>query len=417
MANNNQLQQVQTYQKANLAFLINSFAFLKNSNKKFKDFQNIANQLGSTVTFERPPRFTTTNSLVAQFQSADQLVQSLTVDQQISVSYEFTAQQMVFNDIEGYMNRWGKAATKEMGTKVESFVASQCVKAPYRFFGDGITQINTYGQLAQALAQFRNFGAATTNTQGYLSDIAVPAIVNSGLQQFTINRNNESAMSWELGPYSNCDWFESNLLPVHIAGTEGQTQQTLTVVSVVKDADDAVIQIVFSGTNAANDPDSIKLYDKFQFDDGVAGQPNMRFLTYIGHLPSDVPVQFRATANAASTAGSQVTVDVYPPLKASGGKNQNINNEIAAGMQVTVLPTHRAGMIMAGDPLFLAMPRLPDQSPYTTANEADEDSGASFRMTMGAQFGLNSYGMIHDAIYGATAVPDYCMTLVFPYST
>lgn len=413
---NNILQQVQTWQQANLAFLLNSFAFLKNSNKKFKNFQEISNQLGSTVTFERPPRFTTTNSLIAQFQSAEQNTQSLTVDKQISVSYEFTAQQIVFNDVEGYMNRWGKAATKEMGTKIESDLASLCVSAPYRFFGDGVTQINSYGQLAQALAMFRNFGAATQNTQGYLSDIAVPAIVNSGLQQFATNRNNESAMSWELGPYSNCDWFESNLLPLHTAGTEGEQGSVLTVVSVVKNADDAVISITFSGTNAANDADSVKQNDKFEFSDGVAGQPNMRYLTYIGHLPSANPVQFRATANAGSTAGSQVTVTIDPPLKASAGKNQNINNEIAAGMQATVIPSHRAGLIMSGDPLFLAMPRLPDQSPYTTANEADEDSGASFRMTMGAQFGLNSYGMIHDAIWGKTGCSDYMMSLIFPVS-
>ena len=338
--------------------------------------------MGSTVTFELPPRFTTTASLIAQFQSAEQRVQSLTVDQQLSVSYEFTAQQMVFNDIEGYMNRWGKAATKEMGTQIESFAALQCVQAPYRFFGDGVTQINSYGQLASALALFRNYGAAPQNTQGYLSDVAIPAIINSGLQQFALNRNNTSAMSWELGEYSNCSWFESNLLPVHIAGSEGQAGQTLTVVSVVKDANDAVTQIVFSGTSAANDANSVKLYDKFQFNDAVAGQPNMRYLTFIGHKVSANPVQFRATANAGSTAGSQVTVNVYPPLKASAGKDQNINNEIAAGIQVSVLPSHRAGMICSGEPLFLAMPRLPDQSPYTTANEADEDSGASFRMTM-----------------------------------
>ena len=69
----------------------------------------------------------------------------------------------------------------------------------------------------------------------------------------------------------------------------------------------------------------------------------MRYLTFIGHKVSANPVQFRATANAGSTAGSQVTVNVYPPLKASAGKDQNINNEIAAGMQVSVLPSHRAG--------------------------------------------------------------------------
>jgi hypothetical protein len=60
-----------------------------------------------------------------------------------------------------------------------------------------------------------------------------------------------------------------------------------------------------------------------------------------------------AIAQAASTAGSQVTVSVYPPLQAAAGNTQNLNQPIVAGMEVMVLPSHRAGMITSGDPLFL----------------------------------------------------------------
>jgi hypothetical protein len=203
-------------------------------------------------------------------------------------------------------------------------------------------------------------------------------------------------------------------LPIHIAGSEGQAGSTLTVVSVTKNSDDAVISITFSGTSAASDADSVKLYDKFQFNDGVAGQPNMRFRTFIGHEVSASPVQFRATANAASTGASQVTVDIYPPLKASAGQNQNINNEIAAGMQVSVLPSHRAGMITSGNPLFLAMPRLPDEVPFPTAAENDPNTGVSMRMYYGSLFGQNQRGMVHDCIWGKTCVPEYSMSVIFP---
>jgi hypothetical protein len=305
--------------------------------------------------------------LVATFQSAEQRVATLTVDKAINVSYAFTAQQFIFNT-EDYMSKFGKSAVMQMASEIESDIATVCVEAPYRFYGDGVTQINSYGQLANALAMFRNYGAAKDDTKFYLSDIAQSAIVNTGLNQFVQRRNEEAANSWDVGDFDRAAFYVSNLLPVHTAGTIGNDGSTLTVVSVVKNADDAVTQIVFSG--AGTDANAVKEFDKFQFSDGVSGQTNLRYLTFIGHKPSSNPVQFKATADAASSGGN-VTVDIDPPLKASSGANRNLNVEIAAGMQVTALPTHRAGMITAGNPLFLGMPMLPEEVPFPTANETD----------------------------------------------
>jgi hypothetical protein len=101
-------------------------------------------------------------------------------------------------------------------------------------------------------------------------------------------------------------------------------------------------------------------------------------------------------------------------LKASAGKNQNINTNIVAGMQCSVLPSHRVGMIQSGDALYLAMPRLPDQDPFATANAVDPDTGISIRLTKGAAFGQNQYGYVNDAIWGSCFVPEYGMALIFP---
>ncbi len=407
---NNILQQVQTYQLSNLAYLQNLSCFVSTANTKFKNFEKLTANLGDTVTFDLPPRFTTANSLIATFQSADQRVENLTVDKAINVSYAFTAQQFIFN-VEDYMAQFGKAAVMEMAAEIESDVATVCVEAPYRFYGDGVNPINSYGQLAAALAMFRNYGSAKDETKFYLSDIAQSAIVNTGLNQFATDRNNKSANSWDVGDFDRAAFYVSNLLPVHTAGTIGEDGTVLTVVSVVKDANDAVIQIVFSG--AGTDADAIKEFDKGQFNDGVAGQTNLRFLTFIGHKVSSNPVQFKVTANAASSAGN-VTVDVYPPLKASAGSTRNLNVEIQAGMQVTFLPSHRAGMITAGNPLYLGMPMLPEEVPFPTGNEVDPDTGVSLRMYYGSLFGQNQRGMIHDAIWGKKAVPEYVMSVIFP---
>lgn len=410
---NNILQQVQTYNDSGLALLLNSYAFINKANMKFKDFDRIEANLGDTVDFDLPPRFTTTNSLVATFQSAEQRVKSLVVNQQASTAYEFSAQQFIFN-VRDYMEKFGRSAMAEIGSKVEANIAQVAETNTFRFYGDGVTPINSYLQLASALAFFRNFGAAKEDTCGFLSDLTFPPIVNSGLNQFALDRNNREAMSWEIGNFSRADWYQSNLLPTHTSGTEGIQGSTLTVVSVTKDADDAVTSITFSGTNAAGDADSVKQYDKFQFSDGVSGQPDLRFRTFIGHEVSQSPVQFRATADAASTGGSQVTVAITPALKASAGKNQNINNEIVAGMQCTVLPSHRCGLIMAGKPLYVAMPRLPEEVPFPTAIAQDSDSGCSIRQYYGSLFGQNQRGMVHDVIWGKTLVDEYAMMVALP---
>jgi hypothetical protein len=411
---NNIVQNVQTYNEADLAYLQNSNCFIATANKKYRDFQkaNPAN-LGDTITFDKPPRFVANDGLVVNFQGVEQRVQTLVVDQSKNVGIDISAQQLIFN-LEDYMDRFGKAAIDELGAVIESDIAGLCESSPYRFFGNGVTPINSFNQLGQLLAFFRNFGAAKDMTRAYLSDIIIPDIVGSGLNQFVPNGNEELRNSWELGAFSKCEWFESNLLPEHISGSEGQAGTTLTVVSTVVNSDGGVIAITFSGTNAPSDPLSVVQYDRFQFQDNVAGFNNIRFRTFIGHKPSASPVQFSATAGAASTGGSQVTVSINPPLQAANGKNQNITQQIVAGMQVKVLPSHRVGMVQSGNQFYAAIPPLPDCDPFMTAVKTDMDTGASLRMYTGAQFGQNLYGTVHDSIWGKTQVDDNAMAIIFP---
>lgn len=395
---------------------------MSTSNSKFRDFDRMTANLGDTVTFDLPPRFTTTNSLVANFQPADQRVQPLTVNQQISTSYAFSDQQFLFN-VREYMERFGTSAMAEIGAKIEANVALQCDLAPYRFFGDGVTPINTYNQLAQALALFRNFGSVMYDVRGYLSDIAVAQIVGSGLNQFALDRNDKSALSWQVGAFSGCEWYQSNLLPVHIAGNVGNAangwgaDRLLRITAVgAPNPDGSISQVTatFVTAGTANDPLAIAFGDRMQFVDGVAGQPNMRFLTFIGHQVSSVPVQIQITVAAGSDGASAVVLNFTPPLQAAALNNQNINNAIAVGMRLQVVPTCRVGMINGGNSLYLAMPQLPTETPYPTGNSIDPDTGVSLRQYYGSLFGQNVRGMVHDCIWGSVQVPEYAMAMLFP---
>lgn len=431
----NFLQTVQTYQESELAYLLNLCCFVSTANTRFKDFEKFEGNLGDTVTFDLPPRYVTTASLVATFQSSQQRVQPLQVDQAVSVSYAFTNQQYIFN-VREYMEKFGKSAITELGNNVEAMVAKvanssmpvmtvnsqgQSVptgalhteSGPYRFYGDGISPINSYGQLAEMLAAYRNYGAPKEKIKVYLSDIAVPQVVNSGQNQFTLDRNNENAMSWMVGNWMGVDFYQSNLLPIQVAGNVGNNGRTLTLVSTNDPTGANVTALTFSDTTAT-DAGAIKAGDLLQFQDGVAGQTNIRFLTFIGHVPCAQPVQVRATADAA-TSGSSITINILPALCwQAGNANQNLSTALNAGMQVKALPSHHCGLIVGGDALFLGMPKLPDQSPFVTANEADPDTGVSMRLTYGAQFGQNTMGWIHDCIFGVSLPPEYSMRIAFP---
>lgn len=434
----NTLQTVQTYQKAELAWLLNSFCAISLSNKKFKNFNDLTANLGDTVTFDTTPRYISYAGLVITEQPSVQRVQSLVCSQAANVSAAYTDQQFILN-VRDYMDRFGMAAVKELGSLIEAdilrnfvsgvrvndpqnsgFGTTQIHSGPFRFYGDGVTPINSYTQLAQAVANFVDFGAATHAMRGFLPVSNIPAIVGTGLNQFVMKRNEEAAFKWELGSFSNTDWYESNLLPTHVSGTIGNTASPNNIMTVVSTNDPTganVTTITFSEPTAGTDANAIKAGDLFQFNDGVSGKPNMRFLTFIGHNVTQQPVQFRATADAATVAGA-VTVSIET-INGVGlvwlqNQNQNLNNAISAGMTVTPLPSHRAGCLMSGDQFYLAMPRLPDQSPFVTSNMTDPDSGASIRHYYGSQFGLNNRAYVRDSIWGSTLVSENSMRLIFP---
>ena len=437
----NILQTVQTYQKAELAFLLNSFCGISLSNKKFKNFNELTANLGDTVTFDRGPRYITYNGLVITQQQSQQLVQTLTASQSSNVSAAYTDQQFIFQ-VEEYMDRFGESAMKEIGTKIEvdilkNFIsgvyindpqnpnygtqtASQINNGPFRFFGDGVTQINSFGQLAQAVANFEDFGAAKNKMIGILPTTAIPGIVNTGLQQFATNRNNVMANSWELGEFAGTKWYTSNLLPTQVVGTVGQAAAPNNIVTVTATNDPTgqnVTTISFTEPTGASVANPLNPGDLLQFNDGVSGQPNMRFLTYIGHVVCQQPVQFRVISCTASTAGAftatiQTTNGVG--LVSAQNLNQNINNVIAAGMKCTALPSHKAGILMSGDQFYLAMPQLPDQEPFPTVNMQDKDSGAAIRHYWGVQFGQNVRSYVRDEIHGSALVSENCMRLIFP---
>lgn len=403
----NSLKQVQTYQEDALAFLTNQNCFFDKrvANFKFKNFEKFVGQLGDTVSFELPYRFVANDTLTVTYQPTTQREQTLTVDQSKNIAPAFTAEQFIFN-VDEYMDKIGRASIAELGAVMEANVAKGILDHTYRFYGNGTTAISSYTQLATALAYFRNYGAANHETVGIIDDISQANIIGTGLEKFALDRNNRIANSWELGSFSRCDWFCSNLLPTQIAGYAGENDTTLTFQSI----NAAGTQITFTHGAGVQS-------DFFNENDLLYFTTNVRYLTFVGHEPSQNQVQVRITSGADSASGT-VVADIYPPLlaDASAGAAQNISRALTTSDTAKVVPSHRAGIIMSGKPLYVAMPRLPSTDPFPSAQSIDEDSGVSLRMYYGEVFGQNQRALVHDAIWGSSFVDEYCMRVLFPLS-
>lgn len=433
----NILKQVITYNDSGLAYLENLNCFISTTNKKFQNFNDVEKNLGDTVQFDVPPRAVAQNGLVVSFQSAQQRFGTLTCDQAANSSMAFTAQQFIFN-VKDYMEKFGKARVEELSALIESNVARNCDSSvpvmtvndqgqsiptgalhtesgPYRFYGNGVTQINSFQQLASMLALNAEYGMPNGQPKVYLPNLAIPSIVGTGLNQFVPARNEKIANSWDLGTYngSNARYYRSNLLPVHYSGSVGNDALTLTVVSTNDSTGNAITQITCSGANVS-DSGSIKSGDLGQFVDGVAGHRDMRYLTFTGHQICGVPVQFRMLADEGSNGSTNVTLSVYPTLSSVFGPNQNLNQNIVAGMKITIVPDHRCGMVSNGDAFYMAMPRLPDEVPFPTSAQTNSSTGAALRMYYGTLFGKNTRGVINDSIWGSYAQPEYFMRICFP---
>jgi hypothetical protein len=414
----NIFQAVQTYQLSSLARLLNLMVFGSTMNPKFKNFnEDYIGNLGDTITYDLPPRFYSSPGLVVStFGGVQQRVGTLTVNQANNVNFSVTNQEQIFNlDPMDYMKEFGNSAMDELAVVIESNLASNILTNTYRYYGNGVTQLNSYQQLATANTYYRNYGAPEGDLKVYIQDLAVPEIIGTGLNQFVPERNEEIANSWMLGTMNRASYYASNLLPIQNAGTVGNSTgagQLLTVVSTNDPTGANITQITFSNPTATSST-AIAQNDLMGFIDGVSGQTNLRYLTFTGHTVSSNPVQIRATAPAA-LSGNQVTVNIYPALSVLPGPNQNLNTNIVAGQICKVLPSHRRGLILGGNAFYLAMPKLPDQRPFDTANAYADDYPLAIRMTYGAQFGQNSLAIVYDEIHGASLVDEYTMALIFP---
>ena len=408
------LAAVQTFQASGLDYLQNINCLINTANTKFQNFESFNGQLGSTVGYSTPPQTRAVDSLVisdTDWQGIDQTVHQLTVDKEIAVPVKFSDQDYLFQ-AEHFIDDFHMASTAELSARMErriweTTVASNTYKSYFNITNNLVTPLTSYKEIAQLVSDFKSQGAPQGNYKIYLPNNVVPELVQESLNNFTLKRNEASANSWELGSWQGVDFYESNCIPQHDSGTIGNDGETMTIVSISADGKTITANGVTATTATLSQNDIVYFLD-------VEGQPNVRPLSFYGHFAVDDQVTRRVTTAAVADGTGQIVFSIDPPLDSGNTATANINVDINAGMQLKAVPSHTTALLTSSNALFVAMPRLPDMSPFASHSQYDKDTGVSYRVSYGSFLGQGFQGFVVDGIYGASMAPDYVKRICLP---
>ncbi len=440
----NFLQNVATYQKLTIAEMTNQNYTIKHGNHMADNIANLSGNLGTTLNYIVAPMSTTSRSLAAPPTGISQTLQPLTVDQQFQNSQAISDVQFLFNfDRNSYEKIQGRANAISIATSFEQASMLNAIsempsyddkgnitgvhteQGPYRFFGDGSTDISSVTKMAEMAYAFKEIGFAHDKFHAILPSSVVSKLISTQLAQFTIDRNNSASANWELGSLKGIvglEFFESNLMPQHIAGQVGQAEAPANVVTVVSTnsptGEDITEITVTVDASLSNTADAFKIGDMCQFVQGVAGKADIRQVVVYGKKPTRLPAQMLITADSA-TVGTTATIKIRTAngkglCSQAGNLNQNISAPIVPGTKIQIMPSHEAGLVHSGNQLYVATPKLPDTYPYNSSTYTDPDSMLSLRWYAGFNLDYKTHQMTMDMIAALGLLPNNCMRLMFP---
>ena len=433
----NALIAVEAIANSGLQVLQRHDPFLMLSNKKFQNFSTtVAGVEGTTVRYQLPPKINVASNQGlgnVSFDAFSQRVQAIVCDQTEVAAYAFSSEDLaLFSrattraaaiELADRMTGFGIAdsAFSSIAQKMSFNLAQKYTESSYRFYGDGLTAINSQLQIAEAVNSMKDFGVGGGGEFKCVLPLTDSApIVNSMLSQFVTRRNDDRAYDWELGKFNNTNFYNSAMIPIHYSGDTGTGGHIGTIQSVTSNIDPVTdeefsVVTIFWATAPQNDANAVRPGDLFQVLD-EPGIANARFLNTAGHTETNQPVQF-ASRGGHSTAAGVTTITTKNLLlhdATNASPFRNVNRDLV-GLTVKGLPNHRRGLIWNNDSLYMAMPKLGDLGPGAqTAVATDSMSGASIRCAYGTILAEQQVGYILSSLYGVGAARDYLTAVIFP---
>ena len=239
-------------------------------------------------------------------QDVSETTQALTIATQKGVDINFSSVELTLS-LDDFSDRMLDPAMARLAADVEATIITAMYKDVYNYSGTPATTPSTLLAALNARVKLNQGLAPKDGNRHLLYDsIAMAATVNDLKALF--HASSEVEKQYKLGMMGRAagfDWWESEMVPVHINGSRTDTTPVTTIT-----ADQNSASLVVTGAGNAL---TYKQGDVFTIALVYAVNPETK-VAY-SHLQ-----QFVVTADVTSSAGGDVTLAISPTLTATGAK-------------------------------------------------------------------------------------------------
>jgi hypothetical protein len=387
----NSLLNISMITKEALRELKNQLGFAKNVNRQYdSQFAKSGAKIGSTINIRKPVRFSVTDGAAMSLQNVADQSDSLTLDQQKHVAFQFSSKDMTLS-VDEFRARYIAPAITALANKIDFDGLSQ-----YKYVYNAAGTPNTVPQaIATILAAGRKLDDSGCPVDGDRHLVVNPACQASMIDKLSglfqsSEKIKEQYEKGRMGLALGFNWKMDQNVNVHTCGTQGGTP-------LVDGAQTgAAGSILLKGWTSAV-ATRLNLGDVITFD-GVYG------VNPVSGQSTGALMQFVVTEDMASTSGGAGTVKFAPFMVASGAY-KNVSATPAGDAALTVLGASAVvspvNMAYHKDAFVLGMADLDLPSGVDMAARAsDPESGLSVRIVKAYDINNDTFPCRIDVLYG-----------------
>lgn len=306
----------QVVTKETLVMLENNLVAAGKVNRKF---ENQFVKIGTTLTIRKPNRFKVTNGPGLQIQNISEPSTSITISNQLQVSFQFSSQELTLT-IEEFSERYLKPAAAEIANQLD-YITLTNFNQVFNEVGTPGTVPNAFSFLA-AIGQRMDEGSCPQGGRVLILNPAAYWSMANALISMYVKSVAEPALKGFLANIANFEIFLDQNIQGQLVGNYGGTP-------VVNGAGQTGASLVTNGWSTGI-TGLLNVGDVFTIAGVFAVNPKNRQST--GALQN-----FVVTTAANSDSGGNSTIGIYPAITTSG-----------AYQTVSVSPANLAAITVKG---------------------------------------------------------------------
>lgn len=366
----------------------NARRFLKTINTQYDPTKGRKD--GGVLLVKDPVEFTVRSGAVMNVQDITQTTQSITMATRRGIDIDISSIDHTLS-VEDFDETIIQPAMQRLVSEIEYVVLSDIYKDVFNITGTAASALDTKLAVHNAYARLSQCLAPEDNRHILMDSVNMAQAANSFASYFQPTAAIEKAFSkGKVGSAAGFEWWESNMVPTHTAGTRTTTALCNTSTGITS----GTATIAITGATAAltfKDGDVITVGDMYAI--------NRETKNRYAHLQD-----FVITADATVAADGTVTLSVSPTPTTSGAK-QNVEL-VTAGASKTVTLTRNGA---ASSALVQTLAYHRDAFAFVTADlytdpaarmTISKKDNISMRLWRGTEIVNDTFPMRFDVLFG-----------------